>query len=278
MPKPRRTRRTFTTVVLLVVLSITIITIDQTSRTHRVTSGIKSAASDVFSPIRSGVNDVLNPIGSFFAGAVNYGSVQEENEKLQSTLGQLRLELGEQVGELDQAQQVMALQHLPFLGGIPPVTAQVVEDNVSDFADTIGIDKGRDDGVDVGMPVVAAGGLVGQVVQASHHTATVGLLTDGQSSVGAVLGIRGPVATVDGQGAGKPLSVDFVVAGTPVTPGEKLYTNGLDGGEFPPGVPVASVVAASNPAGTSLERVTARPLANLNQLWYVDVLQWSPTP
>ena len=58
----------------------------------------------------------------------------------------------------------------------------------SDFAATIGISVGRDDGVQLNMPVVGAGGLVGQVVQANHHTATVRLITDGQSSVGARYG------------------------------------------------------------------------------------------
>ncbi len=38
------------------------------------------------------------------------------------------------------------------------------------------------------MPVVGAGGLVGQVVEVSHHTATVRLITDGQSAVGTRYG------------------------------------------------------------------------------------------
>ncbi len=84
MAKARRSRRSLTTLVVLVLVSLTIITLDQTSRTHHLTSGIKSVADDVFSPLRDGVNSVLHPVGDFFAGAVHYGSLQTENQKLQA--------------------------------------------------------------------------------------------------------------------------------------------------------------------------------------------------
>jgi len=39
----------------------------------------------------------------------------------------------------------------------------------------------KTDGVDVGMPVVGAGGLLGQVIQSFHHSAVVQLVTDGHA-------------------------------------------------------------------------------------------------
>ena len=85
----------------------------------------------------------------------------------------------------------------------------------SNFASTITIDKGRDDGV---APSAcrwwAAGGLVGQVVEAYHHSAVVQLITDGQSRVGVVYG-NDQFATV-GRPGGRtgPLTAEFVA---PVT-------------------------------------------------------------
>ncbi len=278
MPRPRRSRRTLTTVLILVVLSITIITVDQTGRTHGITSGLKSVATDVFSPLRNGVNDIVDPIGNFFAGAVHYGSVQQENEKLQHTLGQLRQQVAAQSFQQRQLDQLMALDHLPYLAQLPTVTAQTVAVGTSDFAATIVVDKGRSSGVDVGMPVVGAGGLVGQVVQTSHGTATVRLITDGQSSVGVAFGAQQQFATLDGQGPGDPLSVDFVAPGTAIHVGERLFTNGLQGAEYPRGIPVGYVTSVHTVQGSSQETVTAQPLANLNQLWYVDIVQWNPAP
>jgi rod shape-determining protein MreC len=127
------------------------------------------------------------------------------------------------------------------------------------------------------MPVVTSG-LVGQVVQSAHHNATVRLITDGQSKIGVAFGPQQTPATLDGQGAGDPLTLDFVAPGTDIRPGEKLFTNGLAGGEFPSGIPVAVVTSVHTVTGASQETVTAKPIANLNQLWYVDVMLWSPVP
>ena len=124
--------------------------------------------------------------------------------------------------------------------------AEVTDFGTSDFAATIDIDVGRSDGVQLDMPVVGNGGLVGQIVEVSHHTATVRLITDGQSSVGVRYGpAPGSLAVLDGAGAGKPLSADLVPSNTPLTDGEVFTTSGLQGALFPPGIPVARVVAST---------------------------------
>ncbi|HUC05479.1 MAG TPA: rod shape-determining protein MreC [Acidimicrobiales bacterium] len=276
MPKPRRSRRTLTLVVL-VVISLSIISLDLTSRTHSITSGIKSVANGVYSPLRGGVVDLLSPIGSFFAGALHYGSVQTENEKLQAQLGALRQELSEKSYEDTQLRTLVALQHLPFLGSLPTVTAQTVEVSSSNFTLTVTIDKGRSDGVDVGMPVVGAGGLVGQVVSAYHHTSVVQLLTDGQFKVGVTFGDN-VTGTVDGGGPGSDLTVDLVPPHTPMHDGEELFTSSLEGASFPPGIPVARIESFHTISGASQATVTADPIADLSQLAYLDVVQWEPAP
>ena len=138
------------TVILLVVLSLSIISLDLNGRTHSLTSGVKSVANDVYNPLRQGVVDIIRPIGSFFAGAFNYGSLQSENEKLQATVGQLRMQQAERDYENTQLRKITALQNLPFLNSLPVVAAQTVLEYSSNFTATIPLDKGRSDGVDVG--------------------------------------------------------------------------------------------------------------------------------
>jgi rod shape-determining protein MreC len=277
MPRSRRSRRTLT-VVVLIVISLTIISIDLNSRTHNVTSGIKSVANSVFSPIRDGVADLLDPIGNFFSGAVHYGSVQNENQKLSALIGQLEAEKAERGYQNTQLREVMALQGLSYLQNLPTVTAQTQETYTSNFTQTITIDQGRSDGVDVGMPVVGAGGLVGQVIQAFHHTATVQLVTDGQSKVGVTFGTNELTGIVDGQGPGSAMTADLIAPHTTLTKGEIMYTSSLDAAAFPSGIPVAHVTHFHTSAGASQESVTVAPNANLSQLEYVDVVLWTPSP
>ena len=104
------------------MLSLSIISLDLNGRTHSITSGVKSVANSVFSPLRDAVSDVLSPIGDFFAGAVHYGSLQSENQKLQATIGRLRQAAGRAAFEKNQLRQLLALQNLPFLNALPTVT------------------------------------------------------------------------------------------------------------------------------------------------------------
>jgi rod shape-determining protein MreC len=267
-------------VIVLIVLSLSIVTVDLTSRTHSITSGVKSVANSIYSPLREAVVDVLSPIGDFFAGAVHYGSLQSENQKLQQSNGRLRQQQEQNAFEknqLRQLRQLMQLKNLPSVNALPIVTAQTQQLGSSNFTMTITIDKGRNDGVDVGMPVVGAGGLVGQVIQSFHHSAVVRLINDGQSKVGVSFGAtQSHTATVDGQGPGSPMTADLVPPHTPLHKGEILYTSGFDAAAFPPGIPVAKVTSFHTSAGASQVTIAVAPEADFGQLAYVDVLIWEP--
>jgi rod shape-determining protein MreC len=282
--KARRSRRPRTTLILLVLASVTIITLDARGGFHRITSGVKSVAVDAFSPVRSGVDDITEPIGSFLAGSVHYGAVRQQNQKLQEEVDQLRAQQASQ-DDVDQSlRQLSALFSLPFIQNLQTVPAEVIDYGSSNFAATIDIDVGRNQGVRLGMPVVgggpgASGGLVGQVVQANHNSSTVRLITDGQSSVGVRYGpaATSALAVLDGQGGGKPLLAELVPTQTRLTGGEVFVTSGLQGAAFPGGIPVARVVGARAGATSSQESVTLQPMVDLTRLRYVSVVVWGPS-
>jgi rod shape-determining protein MreC len=272
--RSRRSRRTLT-VIVLVVISLSLISLDLNGRTHSLTSGVKSVANDIYAPLRQGVADIIDPIGNFFAGAFHYGAVQADNERLQKTIGELRAAQAEHGFENQQARQLTALQDLPFLQSLPVVTAQSIDDYSSNFTATISLDKGRADGVDVGFPVVGAGGLVGQVIQSFHHTSVVRLVSDGQSKVGVTFGNQYQ-GVVDGEGPSNSMTCDLVPPHTPLHKGEFMYTSGLQAAAYPAGIPVANVRSFHNASGASQETIEVDPAANLSQLAYVDVVQWVP--
>ena len=262
---------------MLVLLSVTIITLDETGRAQSLTSGAKTLASDIYSPLRRAVNGALDPIGRFFAGAVDYGSLEKENQKLRDQI--LALERQRSIGQAAgrqyaQLERLLATSRLPALASLPEVPAEVTAQNVSDFAATVSIDKGRDTGVASGDPVIGPGGLVGEVVTATHTSATVRLLTDGKSAIGVSLR-HGLEATLVGVGTDRPLQIDYVPSTARVSRGELIETSGLQGGAFPPGIPVARVTAVHGVVGAADKQVSARPLADLNSLTYVDVVEWS---
>jgi rod shape-determining protein MreC len=276
--KSRRSRRPRTTLLLLVLASVTIITLDARGGFHRVTSGVKSVAADAFAPVRSGVDGIIQPVGSFLAGSVHYGAVRQQNQKLQQEIDQLKMQQRSAADAEQAIRQLSALLYLPFIGTLQTVPAEVTNYGTSDFAATIDISVGRDQGVQLGMPVVGAGGLVGQVVQANHTTSTVRLITDGQSAVGVTFGPPpGSPAVLNGEGAGKPLDADLVPTNTPLTVGQAFVTSATPGDVYPAGIPVASVVSSKTGATASQESVVLKPVADLAHLRYVSVVLWGPS-
>lgn len=281
MAKPRRSRRTLTLLLVLVLISITVISLDESGRTHGITSGIKSVATDVFSPLRSGVDGVVHPIGDFFAAAVNYGDLQHENQELRTEVARLQQQSAEAARAKEQLQKLDKLlesHNLTSLTRLSMVTAQTIAKGQSDFTPTITIDKGRDDGVAATDPVVGGGGLVGKVSFASDKSATVQLITSGKSIVGVTFGPGPYTADVQGQGAGSPMKALYIAATKPVTKGEEMYTNGFAEASFPKGIPVARVTSVRTVRGATDKDVQVKPLADLSTLAYVQVVQWNPAP
>lgn len=245
--------------------------------TGGVVSGLRSTANAVVTPFAWAINEIARPVGHLLAGAVNYSDVVAQNQRLRYELGRAQ-QSAEQAWALDRAlSQVTSEQHLAFVGSLGTVMAQVVTESPTSFAATIDISQGRDDGVLAGMPVVANGGLVGVVVATTPRGATVRLISDVRSEVGVTWGNGRTSLVVSGRGVNNGLGATSVPLSTSLKPGTILSTDGLAGGLFPAGIPVASVSAVTLTPGAATYDVTLRPAADLRYLAYVDVLLWEPS-
>ncbi|MGA2037435.1 MAG: rod shape-determining protein MreC [Acidimicrobiales bacterium] len=264
------------TIGLLVLASITIITLDYRGGGQSEISALKRAAHDTFSPVQRGVDAVVRPIGSFLAGAVHYGSVEQQNANLRTEIGRLGRQVLEGRANRQELQQLDQLDHLPWTDGIQTVTGEVVGFNTSNFAATVSLNVGTSKGVDVGMPVVGGTGLVGQVTEAWKSGSTVLLITDPRSAVSVRFGSPGGYALAQGEGVGKALGVQYVVPGTALGRGEVLVTSGLQNASFPADIPVAKITSFSSTPSSTQEAVSAQPVADLPALQYVDVMLWYP--
>lgn len=280
--RSRRTRRPRLTIFLLVLASISIITLDYRGDAHGLISGLKRVAHDAFSPVQSAVNAVVRPAGSFLAGALHAGAIEQQNAKLRAQNGRLRRQALAAGGAAQTLRTLEQLHQLPWAAAIPndaqipTIAAEVVALNRSDFAATVQLDVGRNRGVDVGMPVVGGAGLVGRVIDAWSTGCTVRLVTDASSAVGVRFGQPAGYALLQGAGQGHAPVVHYVTPGTPLQRGEVLTTSGLQSALFPPGIPVATVLSFSSTPSSTEESVTTQPVVDLAGLQYVDVMLWEP--
>ncbi|MBU6495869.1 MAG: rod shape-determining protein MreC [Acidobacteria bacterium] len=242
-----------------------------------VLSGVKTAARAVVSPVSWVVSQVAQPVGHLFAGIINYSDVVAQNQKLQYELGLAQGQLVQNEAALTQLAQITQQLHLPSSAGLPTVMAQVTEDSPTNFSATFTISKGDLDGVLAGMPVEANGGLVGRVVSTTPHSALVRLLTDPQTVLNATFGNGSTDILVSGEGLNSPLASTQVPVTSPISLGQVISTSGLQGGLFPPGIPVAKVSKLLISPGASDYAMDLTPVASFAHLTYVNVLQWEPS-
>ncbi|MGB1538266.1 MAG: rod shape-determining protein MreC [Pseudomonadales bacterium] len=132
----------------------------------------------------------------------------------------------------------------------------------------ITLDKGRDDGVFVGQPVIDAAGLVGQVVEASSRLSKVLLVTDQNHAV-PVLAVRTAAQLIaEGRGQRDMLSLRHVSASLDLKVGDLLVTSGL-GQRFPSGYPVGLIQSYHLPPGAAFAQVLVKPTSRLQTLDHV---------
>ncbi len=134
------------------------------------------------------------------------------------------------------------------------------------------INRGSRDGVFVGQAVLAAEGLLGQVVHVGPRTAEVLLLTDDTHAIPVRIARTGQRAIARGTGQGERMDILHLPNNADVQEGDLLVTSGL-GGTFPAGYPVASVSVIAQAQSGAFASISARPLAPVDDVREV-ILIW----
>ncbi|GIH29495.1 hypothetical protein Aph01nite_78050 [Acrocarpospora phusangensis] len=135
---------------------------------------------------------------------------------------------------------------------------------------SITIDIGTGDGVTRDLTVLNADGLIGRVTWAGPSTATVSLLTDRASSIGARVP-SGEVGTITGHDG--RLLLRLLNPQAALAPGDKVTTLGSDNHRpYVPGVPIGEVVQVNPSPGESTQTAVVRPYAALTAVDLVTVV------
>jgi rod shape-determining protein MreC len=261
--------------VLLVLTAVTLITLDQRGAGGGIIGSARDSARDAIAPVQSAVDDAFRPIRDWWDSVSDGASLKSENARLRKQLADARSDARSAEPALRENEELKQLTQLPFTGGIPVVATQIVAASPGNFQSSVELNKGTDDGIAVGQPVLAGKGLVGRITSASKLRSTVLLLTDPASEVG----VRLPPPTnatgvAKGRAGSDLLTLDFVSPDVEVTRGEVVSTAGLQNAVFPAGLPVARVVSVEKSAGDLDQKIMLRPLVNVGRLEFLDVLMW----
>lgn len=270
----RRSRRHRFLLFLLALTSVTVITLDYRGGDAGVLDSVRSGAQDLFAPVQSFAQNVFSPVGDFFGAVTDYGDLRSENARLRERLDALEGDRLRSAAAEREREALLRLLELDFVGDLPAVAARVVASSPTNFGRTVVIDRGTDHGVRAGMPVVTSAGLAGRILEASSSRATVQLITDQGSAVGARLTGSGVNGIVEGRGSAREVDLSFVASQVAVTPGETVVTSGLQQSAFPPELPIGQVESVTVPPGSLEARIKVVPVVDFERLEFVKVLQW----
>lgn len=146
--------------------------------------------------------------------------------------------------------------------------ARLVGADSDPFSHQILLNKGTEEGVAVGLPVIDAHGIVGLVHSASAHLSRVLLLTDAGFAVPVQSVRSGERAIAMGSGAGGELRLQYVLRTADFMEGDQLVTSGI-GGRFPAGYPVGTITSIQHDPSTYFILIGVMPSAKLGQLRHV---------
>ncbi len=148
-------------IVLLLLTSVLLLTLDL--RGNAVLDAVRAGYNKVLEPFESAADVVTRPIRNAWRGITDYEDKAEEVERLREQLDAQRADQISAQATLQEHEELLALNNLPALSDYENVVATVVGARPTNIDQVIEIDKGRDDGIDVGMAVVSRAGLVGKI-------------------------------------------------------------------------------------------------------------------
>ncbi|WP_342221767.1 rod shape-determining protein MreC [Candidatus Fukatsuia endosymbiont of Tuberolachnus salignus] len=153
------------------------------------------------------------------------------------------------------------------------MVTQVMSSGTDPYSDQVVIDKGSNNGVYEGQPVISDRGVVGQVTAVSKFTSRVVLICDISHAL-PIQVLRNDIRVIAaGGGCADDLILEHLPSNTDIRVGDMLVTSGL-GGRFSEGYPVAIVSSVKVDNQRAYTMIQARPTADLQRLRYL-LLLWA---
>ena len=184
---------------LLIMTGVCFLTIFL-SLTLNISGGpLQDAAGYVFVPMQKGINNLGNSISDKITEFHTLGKIKSENKKLKKQVEELTTQLT--TNKLEQYELNNYRELFDLDAKYPTyqkVAASVIAKDSGNWFSTFTIDKGKKDGVDVGMNVLAGSGLVGIVTDAGNNYAKIRCIIDDSSKVSCMVSTTEDNLTVSG--------------------------------------------------------------------------------
>jgi rod shape-determining protein MreC len=237
--------------------------------------GYFSSASNVFTGslvnVQAWFSARYMAVQDFFTSPRDMASLRQRNAELEAEVAELQSQVLQLQQEVGQTQVLAAL--VDFIRVRPEneyAAAAVIGFDPSPFLHYVIINRGSNEGILRGMPVVTHQGLIGRVDAVIADAARVQLITDPASSVNVRLQNAETEASLVGSVTGD-LTLELIPQDVDVQRGDLVLTSGLGGG-YPPDLIIGQVVNVRSRDFDLFQQATVQPVVDFNQLAIVLVI------
>ena len=193
------------------------------------------------------------------------GSLQVENAKLRAL-----------IAENDQLKA--SLDYHQKNGGDDAVTARVVYESGDEGSRSLVLDKGSDDGLAAGQPVITgAGVIVGKISAAGRLTSTVTPLMDSSSRLAVTVENAQDTLGVLAGDRDLSMAVTLIPQTEQLSPGETVITSGLEAG-IRRGLAVGTVEKVDRSTEQPFQSANIIPFTSAQHPLFVQVLRTAAAP
>jgi len=237
----------------------------------------KKIALQVISPFQHAVNYVFTAVDDAWERYVFLIGLAEKNRELEE---KYLVETRERITYRESYFECLRLKKLLGLKqgvSYPTVAARVVGRERSSLFKTVIIDKGASDGVAVDLPVIAAAGVVGKVIDVSWTVSKVLLLVDYNSSIDCIIQRTRTQGILQGTGD-DDCALKYVQCSEKIAAGDVVVTSGL-AGVYPKGLFIGTVSGVERRETQLFLSVRVSPavdMGRLEELLIVMVKEMTP--
>ena len=255
--------------ILYVCTSISLLVLDDR---FRYTEPMRALLTQLTDPLKQVVQWPVIAFTRVDEYAVTLDQARQEN----AALKQARLVDAEKTQRLEileaENQYLRKLLETKRILGARVQPATILYSARDPFNRRVILDRGTDQGVIEGQPVVDDQGVVGQVTRVAPDYAEVTLLTDRNQSIPAQVVRNGLRTVVFGTGDGR-LEMRYMSSNADVQVGDWIVTSGIDG-IYPRGLRVGKVESLESDPNGIFSKFILTPAAGMGR--YGEVLLLEP--
>lgn len=234
--------------------------------------GGRSVALSIFLPFQKvfysfsiGYQNLVDFFGSI-------GQLKDENQKLNAQ----NIELLAKNAMLNDAENenVVLREQLNLLprNQYDLIASTVISQDPNGQGNWIEIDRGSDDGIEVGMSVIVSRSiLIGRVQEVNANNSRIILLTNSKSTINATTSENGARGIVKGE-YGLSVVFDMILQTESIKPGDSVVSTG-SGGDLPRGLLIGTVQEVHNSSDNLFQQATVVSPIQLSKLQTVFIIK-----